>query len=121
MTKILIVDDANFMRNSLRKIIEEIGNTKILEASNGKEALFLYKQYKPELVLMDIMMPEMNGIDALKEMLRIDKRAKIIMCSASGHKRTIIDTIMLGARDFIIKPFHKEKVKEAVKKQLLDS
>lgn len=114
--KILIVDDAAFMRMMLKNILTQNGYEVAGEASNGLEAVALYKELKPDLVTMDITMPEMDGITAVKEIKKIDPEAKIIMCSAMGQQAMVIESIQAGARDFVVKPFQPDRVLEAVKK-----
>lgn len=111
----MIVDDAQFMRTILREILKEI-STDIVEASDGAEAVEVYKLYEPDLVTMDITMPNMDGISALKAIKAFDTNATVVMCSAMGQKAMVIDAINSGAKDFIVKPFSKEKVIEVVKK-----
>lgn len=118
MPKILIVDDTAFMRRLLKNIFLGSGFQTIYEAENGKQAVKLYKQYKPDLVTMDIIMPEMNGIDALKQIKSIDPNANVIMCTAVGQEQMVIMAIKCGARGYIIKPFQASKVVEEVKKVL---
>ena len=115
MKKIMIVDDAQFMRMILKDIIKEI-STDVVEASNGAEAVELYKLHKPDIVTMDITMPEMDGIAAVKAIKDIDAGATVIMCSAMGQQAMVIDAIHAGAKDFIVKPFSKNKVIESIKK-----
>lgn len=114
--KILIVDDAAFMRMMLKNILTQNGYEIAGEASNGLEAVTLYKELKPDLVTMDITMPEMDGITAVKEIKKLDPEAKIIMCSAMGQQAMVIESIQAGARDFVVKPFQPDRVLEAVKK-----
>lgn len=116
--KILIVDDAAFMRMMLKNILTQNGYEVAGEASNGLEAVTLYKELKPDLVTMDITMPEMDGITAVKEIKKIDPEAKIIMCSAMGQQAMVIESIQAGAKDFVVKPFQPDRVLEAVKKVL---
>jgi two-component system chemotaxis response regulator CheY len=116
--KILIVDDAAFMRMMLKNILSQNGYEIAGEASNGLEAVALYKELKPDLVTMDITMPEMDGITAVKEIKKIDPEAKIIMCSAMGQQAMVIESIQAGAKDFIVKPFQPDRVLEAVRKVL---
>ncbi|GAA4868276.1 chemotaxis protein CheY [Paenibacillus vulneris] len=118
MAKIMIVDDTAFMRMMLREIITDCGFEVIAEAENGKEAVQFFRQYRPELVTMDITMPEMDGIAALKEIKRIDPMARVIICSAMGQKDRVVDAITSGAADFIVKPFQREKVVETLAKAL---
>ena len=115
---ILICDDAAFMRMMIKDILTKNGYNVIAEAANGAEAVDKYSQFKPDLVMMDITMPEMNGIDALKKIRENDGNANIIMCSAMGQQAMVIESIQSGAKDFIVKPFQAERVLEAVKKAI---
>ncbi|HSH36601.1 response regulator [Schnuerera sp.] len=115
---ILVVDDASFMRMMIKDILTKNGFEVIGEAENGLNAVEKYKELNPELVIMDITMPEMDGIQAVKEIKSIDPNAKIIMCSAMGQQAMVIEAIQAGAKDFIVKPFQHERVIEAVKKAL---
>ncbi|WP_017873509.1 response regulator [Candidatus Caldatribacterium saccharofermentans] len=116
--RIMIVDDAAFMRMMLKDILTKNGYEVVAEASNGKEAVLKYEEVKPDLVTMDITMPEMDGITAVREIKKRDPNARIIMCSAMGQQAMVVDAIQAGARDFIVKPFKPERVIEAVKKVL---
>lgn len=116
--KILIVDDAAFMRMMIKDILTKNGYEVIGEASDGSQAIEKYKELRPDLVTMDITMPEMDGITALKEIKKIDAGAKVIMCSAMGQQAMVIDAIQAGAKDFIVKPFQADRVIEAIKKTL---
>ncbi|MFB6362741.1 response regulator [Paenibacillus elgii] len=116
MKKILIVDDSLFMRMILRNVIQELGYETVAEASNGLEALTLYSELKPDLVTLDITMPEMDGITALEEIKNKDPDAKVIMVSAMGQQALLIRAVSMGASDFIVKPFSKDRVREALKK-----
>ena len=113
---ILIVDDAAFMRMMIKDILSKNGYNIAAEAENGKVAVDKYNEVKPDLVLMDITMPEMDGIQALKGIKAIDANASVIMCSAMGQQAMVIEAIQSGAKDFIVKPFQAERVLEAVKK-----
>lgn len=113
---VLIVDDAAFMRMMIKDILTKNGYTIAAEAENGKIAIDKYNEVKPDLVLMDITMPEMDGIQALKGIKAIDPAASVIMCSAMGQQAMVIEAIQSGAKDFIVKPFQAERVLEAVKK-----
>ncbi len=113
---ILVCDDAAFMRMMIKDILTKNGYTVAGEAENGLKAVEKYKEVTPDLVLMDITMPEMDGIQALKEIKKNDPAAKIIMCSAMGQQAMVIESIQAGAKDFIVKPFQAERVLEAVKK-----
>ena len=116
MAKILIVDDAAFMRMMIKDVITKNGFEVAGEAVNGMDAVDKYNELKPDLVLMDITMPEMDGIQALKKIKEGDSDAKVIMCSAMGQQAMVIDAIQSGAKDFIVKPFQADRVLEAVKK-----
>ncbi|TDT50629.1 response regulator [Fonticella tunisiensis] len=118
MAKILIVDDAAFMRMMLKDILTKNGFEICGEAPNGIKAVEIYKSEKPDIVTMDITMPEMDGIQAVKEIKRIDPNAKIIMCSAMGQQAMVMEAIKSGARDFIVKPFQPDRVIESIKKVL---
>ena len=113
---ILICDDAAFMRMMIKDILTKNGYNVAGEAENGLRAIEKYKEVNPDLVLMDITMPEMDGIQALKEIKKIDAGATVIMCSAMGQQAMVIESIQAGAKDFIVKPFQAERVLEAVKK-----
>jgi two-component system, chemotaxis family, chemotaxis protein CheY len=116
MAKILIVDDAAFMRMMVKDILEKNGFEVIGEASNGIKAVELYKKERPDVVTMDITMPDMDGIQAVKEIRAFDPTAKVIMCSAMGQQSMVMDAIKSGARDFIVKPFQPDRVLEAIRK-----
>ena len=113
---ILIVDDAAFMRMMIKDILTKNGYTVAGEAENGAKAVEKYNELKPDLVLMDITMPEKDGIQALKGIKANDPNANVIMCSAMGQQAMVIEAIQSGAKDFIVKPFQAERVLEAVKK-----
>lgn len=115
-TRVLIVDDAAFMRMMVKDILSKNGYEIVGEAENGAVAIEKYQELKPDLVTMDITMPEMDGIAAVKGIKKIDADAKIIMCSAMGQQAMVIEAIQAGARDFIVKPFQPERVLEAVRK-----
>lgn len=114
MARILIVDDAMFMRMTLGRILKNAGHTVVAEGENGKDAVMLYHKFEPDIVTMDVTMPEMTGIEAVKEIKDSYPQAKIIMCSAMGQQRMIVEAIEAGAKDFIIKPFDEERVLEAI-------
>ncbi len=113
---ILICDDAAFMRMMIKDILTKNGYNVVGEAENGARAVEKYAELKPDLVLMDITMPEMDGIQALKKIKAADSSAMVIMCSAMGQQAMVIEAIQGGAKDFIVKPFQAERVLEAVKK-----
>ena len=116
MAKIMICDDAAFMRMMIKDILSKNGYEIVAEAENGAVAVEKYPEAKRDLVLMDITMPDMDGIQALKKIKEIDANANIIMCSAMGQQAMVIEAIQSGAKDFIVKPFQAERVLEAVKK-----
>lgn len=118
MTKVLITDDAAFMRMQLKDILTKLNLDVIGETANGKEAIQKCKDLQPDLITMDITMPEMDGVDAVKEIRSINPNVKIIMCSAMGQQSMVMDAIKAGANDFIVKPFTPERIKEAVEKVL---
>lgn len=107
--KILIVDDAMFMRKSIRKILSEGGYANVEEARDGDEAIAMFGEYSPDLVLLDITMPGRSGLEVLEEILRQDEDAAVVMCSAMGQEIVIQKAIVMGARDFIVKPFKKDE------------
>lgn len=111
--KALIVDDAMFMRRVIIDTLKEF-NVEAIEAANGKEAINKYQEHNPDIVTLDITMPDMDGMTALKEIMKIDPNAKVIMCSAMGQKDFVIECVNNGAKNFIVKPFQKEKIKEVV-------
>lgn len=113
---ILICDDAAFMRMMIKDILTKNGYTVVGEAENGAKAVEKYAELKPGLVLMDITMPEMDGIQALKKIKEADPSATVIMCSAMGQQAMVIESIQSGAKDFIVKPFQADRVLEAVRK-----
>lgn len=114
--RILITDDSSFMRTMLKNILDNAGHDVVGEASNGKDALEKYKELRPDLVMMDITMPEVNGIEGVKLIKQFDSGAKIIMCSAMGQKLMVIDAISAGALDFIVKPFTRDNVLASISK-----
>ncbi|WP_373229176.1 response regulator [Cohnella sp.] len=118
MAKILVVDDAAFMRMMVKDILTKGGHEVIGEAANGEEAIEQYSKVKPDLVTMDITMPIMEGIEALKIIKQNDPQAKVIMCSAMGQQGMVVQAIQAGAKDFIVKPFQAERVLEAIQKVL---
>lgn len=118
MAKIMIVDDAAFMRLIMKNIVTQYGHDVVAEAADGKDALKLYKQYKPDVVTMDITMPDMDGIEAVKAIVSFDKRANIVMCSAAGDHAKVYNAFKVGAKDYILKPFQEDRVLEALNKIL---
>lgn len=115
LEKVMIVDDAAFMRLNLKRILKEDYEI-ICEAENGQIAVEKYRELNPDIVTMDITMPVMDGLEAIKAIKDIDPEAKIIVCSAMGQQKMVIEAIEAGAKDFIVKPFKNERVVNAVKK-----
>ncbi len=116
MAKVLYVDDAVFMRTKAARLLSEHGHT-VIEASNGRDAIGQYEANRPDVVLMDITMPVMSGIDAVKAIKERDPNARIVMVTALNQRSMVLQAIRAGARDFIVKPYEPEKLLEAVKKQ----
>lgn len=114
--RIMVVDDAAFMRMMIKDILCKNGYEVVAEAENGVKAVEKFQEVNPDLTMMDITMPEMDGISALKQIRSINPSAKIIMCSAMGQQAMVIEAIQAGARDFIVKPFQPDRVLEAVRK-----
>lgn len=117
MVKVLLVDDAAFMRMRCSKLLKEHGHD-VVEAENGLQAIEKYKVEKPDLVFMDITMPEMDGITAVGEIKKVDNNAKIAMLSAMGQQSMVMDAIRAGAKDFIVKPFQPDKIIATINKLL---
>ncbi len=118
MPRVLIVDDAAFMRMMIKDILSKHGYDVAGEAADGVEAVEKYKELGPDLVTLDITMPEMDGIAALKEILKFDSEARVLICSAMGQQAMVIEAIQAGAKDFIVKPFKPDRVMEAVNRTL---
>lgn len=118
MYKILVVDDAGFMRKMIQAHLSRAGYTEFIEGEDGQCAIDLYTETKPDLVIMDITMPNMGGIDALRVIKEKDPDAKVIMCSAMGQEAMVMEAIKLGALDFIVKPFKAERIVQTVNKIL---
>ena len=116
--RVLVVDDAIFMRKMISDILEGNGMEIVGEADTGALAVEKYKELKPDLVTMDIIMPEMNGIDAVRQIMSNDSQARIVMCSALGQQALVQDALAAGAKDFLIKPFNPSRVIEVVSKIL---
>ncbi len=116
--RILIADDAVFMRQMIREIIEPEGYEVVGEATNGIEVVAEYQRSNPTLVTMDIVMPKCSGIDAVKEIMKIDPKARIVMCSALGQEALVTEALQAGAKDFIVKPFKPEAVLQTLQKVL---
>ncbi len=118
MARILIVDDAKFMRMTLTAILQNGHHEVVGEAENGKEAVAKFHQLNPDLITMDITMPEKSGIEALAEIKAHSADARIVMCSAMGQQKMIVEAIERGAKDFIVKPFDEKRVLDAVERVL---
>lgn len=118
MARIFIVDDAKFMRITLSNILTKANHEVVGEAENGKAAVEMFRELKPDLVLMDITMPEMSGLEAVKMIRREFPDAKVIMCSAMGQQKMVVEAIETGAKDFIVKPFDESRVLEAINRVL---
>ena len=118
MAKILLVDDAAFMRMMLKNTLTQAGYTDLIDAEDGVKAVEAYTAEKPDLVFMDITMPNKDGLETLKEIKAMDPGATIVMCSAMGQETMVMDSIKSGAKDFIVKPFKPERVLSTVKKIL---
>lgn len=118
MAKIMVVDDAAFMRMMLSNMLTKMGHEIVAEADNGKAAIEAYGKNKPDIVTMDITMPHMNGIDAVKGIMAVDPAAKIVMVSAMGQKEMVIEAVKAGAKDFIVKPFKEDAVCGALDRAL---
>lgn len=118
MANILVCDDAMFMRQSLIRLLKSMGHNVVAEAENGIDCIDKYSKYKPDLVLMDITMPDMNGIEATKKIMTVDKNARIIMVSAMGQMEMVVSAVEAGAKDFVVKPFKEEVLSACIDKNL---
>lgn len=118
LARILIVDDAKFMRMTLSTILTKAGHEIVGEGENGRDAIRLYRELQPDLVTLDITMPEVSGIQAVKEIKNEFPNAKVIMCSAMGQQKMVVEAIESGAKDFIVKPFDASRVADAIEKIL---
>jgi two-component system chemotaxis response regulator CheY len=116
--RILLADDLSFMRMVQKEILEERGYDVIGEAADGLEAIEKYKSLRPEVIILDITMPNMNGLDAMYKIFEMDKSAKIIICSALGQQQLIVEAIKAGVKDFIVKPFKPERMLSAIEKAM---
>ncbi len=112
--KIMLVDDAAFMRMMIKDTLQKNGYTEIVEAGNGEQAVNTYVAEKPDLILMDITMPVMDGLEALKKLKEMDSGVKVVMCSAMGQETMVVDALKLGAKDFIVKPFKPDRIMKTV-------
>jgi two-component system chemotaxis response regulator CheY len=119
MARVLVVDDAAFMRKLLSDALASGGHEVVGEAGNGIEAVERWQELRPELTTLDITMPEKDGLTALAEIIAIDPTARVVMCSALGQEGKVLEAVKLGARDFVVKPFQPARVLEAVGKALI--
>lgn len=117
MPRILIVDDAEFLRVRLTKMLDTDGY-EVYQAENGAKAVATYREVRPDVVLMDVTMPEMDGLTALKEIVSFDPRARVVMLTALGQESVVLEAVKSGARDFVVKPFEHERVRKAISKLL---
>jgi two-component system chemotaxis response regulator CheY len=115
---VLVCDDAVFMRTMLTDILQQAGFTVVGQAESGAKAVEKYKELRPDLVTMDIVMPDMGGIDAVRAITSFDPGARVVMCSAMGQQALVVDAIQAGAKDFVVKPFQPSRVLEAVQRVL---
>lgn len=118
MVKIMIVDDAAFMRMMIKDNLKKAGYTEFVEAGDGEQALVKYEEEKPAVVIMDITMPVMDGIQALSAIKQMDSNAKVVMCSAMGQEGMVVEAIKLGALDFIVKPFKPDRLVQTIRNAL---
>ncbi|MDH4263493.1 MAG: response regulator [Spirochaetia bacterium] len=118
MARVLLVDDLKFIKQIERKALEESGHQIVGDAKNGLEAIQLYMEIKPDIVLMDITMPEVNGLEALKKILTFDPDAKVIICSALSHEKALYQAVKSGAKEYIVKPFTTERLISTLNKVL---
>ena len=114
MAKILTVDDAAFMRKIIKNTLGQAGYTEIYEAADGMQAIQVYQQIKPNLVLLDITMPNLNGLNTLRALRTLDPNANVVMCTAMGQENMVIECMQHGAKDFIVKPFKAERLQKTV-------
>lgn len=114
MAKIMLVDDAAFMRMMIKKALSSSGYNDFIEAQDGAEAVKKYSEEKPDMVIMDITMPNMDGLQALKKIREGDPNAKVVMCTAMGQESMVVDAIKSGARDFVVKPFDAKRIVKTV-------
>jgi Response regulator containing CheY-like receiver, AAA-type ATPase, and DNA-binding domains len=118
MARILVVDDAKFMRMMVRDTVEKAGHIVVGEGGNGNEAVELYKKERPDVVTLDITMPEKDGIEAVKEIIAFDPKANVVMVSAMGQQGMVMEAIKSGAKNFIVKPFQGQAILDAIDKVL---
>jgi two-component system chemotaxis response regulator CheY len=116
--RVLVTDDLPFMREAIRDVLESAGITVVGEAENGRDMMYRYADLEPDVVLLDITMPVMDGITALRKLIRYDPSARVVMCSALNEQELILRSIQLGARDFVVKPFEAQRIVSAVTKAM---
>ncbi|TJY41158.1 response regulator [Cohnella pontilimi] len=116
MARLIIVDDAALMRMMLKQIVLDMGHEVVGEAENGEEAVQRYMSWKPDLIIMDITMPVMDGLTALKAIIEFNHRAKVIICSALGRKNVVAEAFQAGAKEFLVKPYERERVMDSISK-----
>ncbi len=118
MARVLVIDDAAFMRKMLGDVLNKAGHEVVGEGANGNEAVERYQELRPDIMTLDITMPEKDGLTALKEILSVEPGARIVMCSALGQESKVLEAIKAGARDFVVKPFQADRVVDAIGKAL---
>jgi two-component system chemotaxis response regulator CheY len=118
MARVLVVDDAAFMRKMVGDALRQGGHEVVGEARNGVEAILRFQELRPEVITLDITMPEMDGLSALRDIMELEPAARVVMCSALGQESKVLESIKLGAKDFVVKPFQAERVLEAIGKAL---
>ncbi len=118
MARVLVVDDAAFMRKMVSDALTKGGHEIVGEAGNGQEAVDRFQELKPDLLTLDITMPEKDGLQALREIISLDPAARVVMCSALGQESKVLESIKIGAKDFVVKPFQPDRVIGAVEKAL---
>src|SRR6478752_882124 len=118
MARVLVVDDAAFMRKMLGDVLSKAGHEVIGEGTNGNDAVERFQELRPDIMTLDITMPEKDGLAALKEIIAVDPGAKVVMCSALGQESKVLESIKLGAKDFVVKPFQADRVLSAIAKAL---
>jgi two-component system, chemotaxis family, chemotaxis protein CheY len=118
MARVLVIDDAAFMRKMLGDVLSKAGHEVVGEGANGNEAVEQFQQLRPDIMTLDITMPEKDGLTALKEILSVEPTARIVMCSALGQESKVLEAIKAGARDFVVKPFQADRVVDAIGKAL---
>jgi two-component system chemotaxis response regulator CheY len=119
MAKVMIVDDSKYLRLMISKILKKRGHDIVAEAENGLEAVEQYKQYLPDVVTMDVVMPKMNGLLAMKEIIAMDAKARIVVVTALGHEPLVRQALKIGAKDFVIKPFKVDQLVQAIENVLI--